>query len=222
MYSILNCLLFLLVQITQDAVLYTCRFPGTATSLGSAKDCPVPQAFEELEQCTVQQCQQCQSLSMGVQHNFGTPFSPTRVPSITKATKQPFLHPPAGINHQQAGCGTAALHMDTQTAAATPGGGAAKIPPRFSADPALCTCEPRAGRAPGLHPSLGGSSLFPAPRGAAGEGDWLKSVLRLWSGRARAVSSSALWDRSAVGTGALGKGLALHSCTSSMLLWVHS
>lgn len=104
MYSILNCLLFLLVQITQDAVLYTCRFPGTATSLGSAKDCSVPQAFEELEQCTVQQCQQCQSLSMGVQHNFGTPFSPTRVPSITKATKQPFLHPPAGINHQQAGC----------------------------------------------------------------------------------------------------------------------
>lgn len=92
MYSILNCLLFLLVQITQDAVLYTCRFPGTATSLGSAKDCPVPQAFEELEQCTVQQCQQCQSLSMGVQHNFGT-FLPHKSSFHHKSHKTTFSSP---------------------------------------------------------------------------------------------------------------------------------
>lgn len=41
---------FFLVQITQDAVLYACKFTGTAMSLGSSKDHTVTQAFEVLKQ----------------------------------------------------------------------------------------------------------------------------------------------------------------------------
>lgn len=112
---------------------------------------------------------------------------------------------------------TPPLQMDHRLLPAIPRGGmdvtehyalSVKIPPGFSSIPATCIWQPTVGRGQPRHQAgcsqgcIRRSRLFPCLRGAQRAVMGFKSVLLLWSGRARDLSSSLLLlERSATGRG---------------------
>lgn len=180
---------FFLVQITQDAVLYSCRFTGTAHVPGISQGLSL-RPLKCWSNCTVQQCQHsprswAQGSEAATAQLLGLLSPPQQLLPSQTATKTPFLQPPAGTNPSAGWLwedAVALLPMATllwdehRLPAAAPAEGQPRFLPKFQ-----LILHPRA------H-GWQGSSLFPAPPGECG---WVQVCAASLVRQSKAGSSSA-------------------------------